>query len=155
VPARPRSSCRRRAVLGAALALAVAGCGGAQPKSDEQLVTDTLRQFLHAQAGGETQAACALLSPAGERALNRLVAREAEGIGAISPTCEQSIGLVRATAGARVLKALDGARVSAVRVHGSRASATIVDGTAFARQRVTLSKTADGWRIDAVPGLEP
>lgn len=54
-------------------AVAVGGCGGSDKPSDQQLVTEVMHSYLGAQAAGDGQAACALLTAGPHRQLIALV----------------------------------------------------------------------------------
>jgi hypothetical protein len=144
-----------RHVLAAGCLIAVvAGCGGGQkPPSDEQQVTTALRSFLRAQADGDAQKACALLTAGAQSKLVAVVARRAQGLGAAPRTCDEAVGLVRAVAPQALLRAFRDARVQRVVVHDRAATARVVDGPSFPAQRVALARSDGGWQISAVPSL--
>jgi hypothetical protein len=135
------------------LAAAQVGCGGKDKSpSDKAQVVTVLQSFLKAQTGGDGQAACPLLTAAGQNKLVTLVAEQAPSLGT-RPTCEDAVGLIRAVAPPALLKALGTARVEHVRVTGDTATADVVDGAAFPTQHVVLRKADATWRINDVPGL--
>lgn len=135
---------RRRGATAVArmLATAVLGaCGGGHRKSDQQaIVTQAPHSYLRAQAAGDGQAACGRLTAAGQRQLIALVVKAAKGLMTTQPSCEEAVGLVRALAGAKLLSALESARIESVRVSGARPTAEIVDGAQFQPGQVTLAK---------------
>jgi hypothetical protein len=145
----PRRSLAAACAAGAALA----GCGGGQPPSQSERVTTVVRSFLTAQADGDGEAACALLTPAAQQRLVAVVARRAAGLGAAPGSCAEAVGLVRAVAPAKLLTAIRRAHVQRVAVQGDRATATVVDGQAFPAQRAVLEQRDGAWRIAAVPSL--
>ena len=134
-------------------ALAVTGCGGGQAPSDPQQVTQALRSYLRAQTNGDGMSACALLTDAAQQQLIAAVVNAAKGALPTRPSCADAVGLVRAVAGSDFLRALSSARIERVQVRGARASADVIDGTQFERQRVSLQKTGGLWRIAGVPAL--
>ena len=145
---------RSGAVVACAFAaVAVGGCGGGHKQSDRQLITQTLRSYLRAQATGDGYAACALLTAGGRQQLIAVVVKAGKGLITTRPTCEDAVGLIRAVAGAQLLKALGSARIERVHVDGARATATIADGNEFSPQQVALEKAGTTWKIAGVPGL--
>jgi hypothetical protein len=129
------------------------GCGGGQRPSDRQLVTQALRSYLHAQAAGDGQAACAVLTAVGQKELIALVMKAGKRLITTRPSCQDAVGLVRAVAGSNLLSALSSARIEHVQVSGVSASAEVVDGTGFPPQHVLLEKAGTAWKIAGVPGL--
>jgi hypothetical protein len=135
------------------LAAPAGGCGGGHPQSDQQLITQALRSYLRAQAGGDGQAACALLTSAAQSQLIGLVVRQSKGLLMTRPSCEEAVGLVATVAPQKLLGALASARIERVQVSGARASAEVVDGTQFPPQQVSLDKLGRSWKVSGVPGL--
>jgi hypothetical protein len=134
-------------------AVIVGGCGGGHRPSDRQLITQALHSYLRAQAAGDGQAACALLTEGVQRQLIALVVKAGKGLITTQPTCADAVGLVRAVAGAQLLAALGSARIQSVQVSGARATANVVDGSQFQPQQVALEKAGASWKIAGVPGL--
>lgn len=139
-------------VLACVLGVAVAGCGGSPAPSAQQQVTQVLHSYLTAQAAGDGQTACALLTPAAQSQLIAAVVKAGKGLLSATTSCQDAVGLVRAVAGARALAALNSARIEQVQVHGDSATAEVAGGTVFGRQQVRLVKSST-WMIDGVPGL--
>ena len=135
-----------------ALALAVAGCGAARRQSGQQQVAQVLRSYLRAQAAGDGQSACALLTASGQSQLIALVVNAGQGLITTRPSCQDAVGLVSAVAGSRLLNALRSAQIENVQVRGAQASAVVVVDMQPA-QRVSLEKTGTAWKIAGVPGL--
>jgi hypothetical protein len=133
--------------------LAVGGCGAGHRQSDRQLISQTPRSYLRAQAAGDRETACVLLSAGGQRQLNALVVKVAKGLVTSRPSCVDAAGLVRAVAGSQPVSALRSARIERVPVRGARATAEVMDGTQFAPQRVSLQKAGASWSIAGVPAL--
>jgi hypothetical protein len=134
-----------------ALALAApAGCGKA---SDAQLISSMLRSYLRAQAFGDGVTACPLLTVAARRQLVALVVKASGGRVASGLSCENAFVLIQAVADAKVLQALEHARVERVRVTGGRATAAVVDGSQLRPQQVSLEKVGGSWKIAGAPGL--
>lgn len=146
-------------LLGPAIILAVAagGCGGSsatsQQQSTKQSVTQTVRSYIAAQAGGDGQAACALLTSSGQQELISLVTKASKGALPITPSCADAVTLIRTFAGATIIDALQHSQVGNVQVNGDRATAQVVDGSAFSAQQVALQKVGGAWKIASVPGL--
>jgi len=136
------------------LAIAVSACGGGHAVSAQQQVSAVLHSYLRAQAAGDGQAACALLTASGQQQLIALVVKEAKGLLSTRPSCQDAVGLIRAVAGAKLLDALSGAQVEQVQIHGQQASAIVADGLEFPPQRVTLQKAGGAWKISGVPGIK-
>jgi hypothetical protein len=147
---------RTHPVLAAAAALAATaapvGCGGAKASDTEQ-VTQTIRTYLEAQAGGDGQRACPQLAPTAQRQLVAVTVKLAKGLAGTGIACEQAVSLIHGAAGARVLRGLASARVADVKISGGHASADVLDGTQVPRQRVLLEKIDSTWKITEVPGL--
>lgn len=143
---------RTSAIAGLLAGIAV-GCGATHGPSEQQQVSQVLRSYLHAQVEGDGTAACALLTPGGQRELVNLVVRSANGLIPVRPSCPEAVVLVRAVAGASLLSALGSARIERVPVTGSRADAVVADGTRFPPQHVVLEKVGGSWKIASVPGL--
>ena len=133
--------------------MAVGGCGGGHRPSDQQLITQALHSYLRAQASGEGQAACALLSVGAQQQLIGLVVKAGKGLITTRPSCQDAVGLVRAVAGARLLSALENARIEQIRVSGAHATAEVLDGTQFQPQQAILEKAGTTWKIAGVPGV--
>jgi hypothetical protein len=138
-------------------AAALGACGAshhaATGPSDQEQITQVLRSYISAQTQGDGHTACPLLTAAGQRQLQALVVKQAKGLLAVTPSCQDAVGLVHTFAGAKLLSALGSARIERVTVHGTDATAEIVDGTTFAPQTVSLMKLAGAWRIAGVPNL--
>ncbi len=139
-------------VAAGVLSLVGAGCGGSSAPSAEQQVKQVLHNYLTAQAGGDGQTACALLTPTAQSQLVSAVVKAGKGLLSATTSCPDAVGLVRAVAGAQVLAALNGAQIGQVNVHGNSATAEVTGGTVFGRQQVRLVKSST-WMIDGVPGL--
>jgi hypothetical protein len=135
----------------------IAACGsshgGSQRPSDEQQIAQVVRSYLTAQTQGDGQTACSLLTSGGQRQLEALVVKRANGLISSQPSCTDAVSLVHSFAGSKLLNALSTARVERVEVNGGQATARVADGTAFAAQTVSLAKVGDAWRIAGVPGL--
>jgi rhodanese-related sulfurtransferase len=68
--------CRGPTVVACMLAaVAVRGYGGSHEPSDQQMVTEVLHSYLGAQASGDGQAACALLTADAQRQLIALIVK--------------------------------------------------------------------------------
>ena len=142
-----------RAVCAAcALAVLAAGCGAAHRQSDVERVTQVLQSYLRAQAAGDGQAACALLTASGQNQLSALVIKAGKGLIKTRPSCQDAVGLVRAVAGQQLLDALKSAEIDNVQVRGAQAGAVVVVDMRPG-QKVSLEKTSAGWKIAGVPGL--
>jgi len=115
-------------------------------------VTTTIASYLAAQVGGDGTAACALLSPSGQRQLIGLVAKASQGL-VTQPTCEDAVGLVRTAATPAQLTALERASVSGVVVSGDRATADVAAGSGLPSGSVTLVRDGSDWLISGVPAL--
>jgi hypothetical protein len=141
-------------IVAALCALALAGCGGgdSEPQSDSAKVTTTIESYLAAQVSGDGTAACALLSPAGQRQLIGLVAKASQGL-VTQPTCEDAVSLVRTAATPAQLAAVGHAEVSNVVVSGDRATADVGAGAALPSGSVTLVRDGSDWLISGVPAL--
>ena len=134
----------------------VGACGSSHTSSTasgEQQITDVVRSYLTAQTQGDGKTACSLLTPDGQRQLEALVVKRANGLIASRPSCTDAVSLVHSFAGSKLLNALSTARVARVKVNGDNATAQVVDGTAFAPQTVSLAKVGGAWRIAGVPGV--
>jgi hypothetical protein len=149
----PRTRRARGLVLACVAVATLGGCGEGHAKSDEQQVTQTLKSYLRAQAAGDGQAACGVLSHGAQQQLISLVVEAAKGLITVRPSCQDAVGLVRPLAGAQLLAALENAQVKNVQVHGARATAELLDGTEFHPQQVALEKAGTAWRINGVPSL--
>ena len=158
---RARGARLRRRMSASVLTLVLlTACGSAHKPanephkpSDEQLVAQTLRSYLTAQAKGDGQAACALLTPGAQQQLVALVVKQAKGLITTRPSCVDAVHLVGEVAGARFLSAVANARIERVHVSGAAASAEVADGSEFAPQHVTLTKVGSAWLIAGVPKL--
>ncbi len=141
-------------LAGTLTAAALASCGGAHKKpSDAQQIKQALRSYIRAQAAGDGQTACALLTAGAQQQLITLVVKASKGLVTTRPSCVDAVGLVRAAAGQQLLGALDSARIEHVDVTGASASAEVVDGGQFPPQRVSLLRSHAAWRVAGVPGL--
>lgn len=151
---RPRSWTQLLRAVGAAsvVAMVAAGCGGANKPTDQQQIEQVLHSYLSAQATGDGQAACALLSPSGQSELITLVMTQAKGLVTTRPSCQDAVGLIRTFAGQSLMSALQNATIRQVQVAGSTGSAEVIVATQAA-QRVTLEKSGTAWKISGVPGL--
>jgi hypothetical protein len=153
-----RSARASQTLVAACLAGLVLGAcgsshGGSHRPTDEQQIGQVVRSYLSAQTQGDGQTACSLLTPGGQRQLEALVVKRANGLIPSQPSCTDAVSLVHSFAGSKLLKALNSARVGRVKVHGETATAQVADGTVFAPQTVSLTKGAGVWRIAGVPGL--
>ena len=139
----------------AIVAIAAAGCGSSRMATpgEQQQVTQVLRSYLRAQTSGDGQTACSLLSNTAQRQLEALVLQAGKGLLRAPPSCQDAVGLVRAVGGAKLLNGLANAQISRVRVQGDKATAQVVDGTAFSPQQVSLQRSGSSWRITGVPAL--
>ncbi|HWK19126.1 MAG TPA: hypothetical protein VNR66_16895 [Solirubrobacteraceae bacterium] len=152
IATRPRILLAASVAVGV-LSLAAAGCGSSSSApSAEQQVKQVLHNYLSAQASGDGQTACALLTPTAQSQLVGAVVKAGKGLLSATTSCSDAVGLVRAVAGAQVLAALKAAKIGQVQVHGSSATAEVTGGTVFGRQQVRLVKSST-WMIDGVPGL--
>ena len=155
----PRPRRNRERVFASLLTVAlVAGCGGAHKQqqvtqSDQQLVTQALRSYLHAQATGDGQTSCSLLTAGAQQQLIALVVKDAQGLITTKPSCVDAVRLVSEVAATPLLSALENAQIERVKVNGNTASAEVVDGTEFPPQQVALTKVGTAWSIAAVPQL--
>jgi hypothetical protein len=116
-------------------------------------VTGTLQTFLRAQADGNGERGCGVLTPAAQRQLVAFVTGRAKGLGVAPASCADAAALVHVVAPAALLTALRTARIGPVVVRGDAATATVSDGSQFPPQRVVLAKTGGDWRIARVPSL--
>ena len=150
-----RATRHARTAAAAILAVAVAGCGSSRTPAptEQQQVKQVLRSYLRAQTSGDGQTACSLLSNAAQRQLEALVLQAGKGLLRAPPSCQDAVGLVRAVGGAKLLNGLANAQISRVRVQGDKATAQVVDGTAFSPQQVSLQRSGSSWRITGVPAL--
>jgi hypothetical protein len=139
------------------LGITLGACGGSHgashAASNEQQISQAVRSYLNAQTQGDGQAACSLLTPGGQRQLEALVVKRANGLVPSQPSCTDAVSLVHSFAGSKLLNALSTARVGGIKLSGDTATALVADGTVFAPQTVSLVKEAGAWRIAAVPGL--
>ena len=108
---------------------------GGGPDDDERAVVRTVRAYLVAIARGDGPQACAQLTPEGQRAVERKVARAAPETKG-SP-CDASIVLYQST----YHRAAGGVRVTDVRVAGDRAKAVAL------HQAASLVKHGRTWLI--------
>jgi hypothetical protein len=136
----------RRWVAGAALALALAGCGDSEPTDEEQVRT-TLTAFSRATAAKDYQTLCdRLLAPS-------LIA----DLKKIGLPCE--IALEQGLRDVKQPRLI----VGAVTVNGKRATAEVrssAEGQAPSKDTVELVRTDKGWRISSLatpsePGPAP
>jgi hypothetical protein len=152
---RPRSARRPLAAAGLAT-LALAACGGSSHPASEQpaaQIKQVVQSYLSAQASGDGQAACALLTAGGQAKLENLIVTASNGLVKTRPSCADAVSLVSTVAGPTVMKALNDARIESIQVHGNQATAKVVDGGAFPAQQVTLDKSGETWQISGIPTL--
>jgi len=137
--------------------LMLGACGSSHRAShgatDEQQIGQVVRSYLSAQTQGDGQTACSLLTPGGQRQLEALVVKRANGLITAQPSCADAVSLVHSFAGSKLLNALSTARVGQVKVNGDNATAQVADGAVFTPQTVSLAKVGTAWRIAGVPGL--
>jgi hypothetical protein len=128
-----------------AAVLALAGCGGGESASGD--VESTAEEYVHAFATGDPARACELLTPL---ARQRFVQRARAAVGAAD--CGGAVRRLRAAAGPAAMNALGEARVSDVKVAGSRATATLTSGSGL--RVVRFVKRGGEWRLADVPGAQ-
>jgi hypothetical protein len=150
---RLQASAPKLCLAAGVIATVLAGCGGSAAPSNRQQITSVLHSYLHAQADGDGQTACGLLSSSAQNELSTLVVKNSNGLVKSPPSCQDAVGLVRVVAGSTLLGALRAAQVERVEVNGTQATAQIVDGGEFPPQTVTLEKIGSAWKISGVPGL--
>lgn len=127
---------RTPVALTAVVALALSGCGDADPPSDETQVRGAVDDYSAAVRGDQPQKACDVLVTRSQ------LSRSAESRERDRERCRGRVSGGRLSAG----QALGEARVEAVRVRGRRAVARIAGG-----ERIELRRLDGGWRILA-PG---
>ena len=152
---RPRSAGPRLAA-GCLATLALAACGGSSHPPAEQPATQikqVVRSYLSALSSGDGQAACALLTAAGQAKLENLIVSASNGLVKTRPSCADAVSLVSTVAGPTLMNALSGARIESIQVNGNQATAKVVDGGAFPAQQVTLEKSGGTWQISGIPTL--
>ena len=118
---------RAPAAIFSAAALALGGCGGSDPQSDEDQVRGAIASYQEALTGGEPEKVCDLLVTAGgtlppDRCRKRMA----------RPPNVVAVGLPL--------------KVRSVRVRGAKATAALENS-----ERVRLRRVDGGWRIVA-PG---
>jgi ketosteroid isomerase-like protein len=134
------------AVLAAAAALALAGCGGGQ--SDKQKIESTITSYYKAFGSGDMKAACSHLTADAVKLL------ESAG----RAKCPQVLATaLKRPAYARIAPKLKDVRVTGVKVSGANASATAqlpgagANGTAV-NTSVPLTKQGGDWKIVSTAG---
>ena len=132
----------------AAVAAALAGCGGGGEKSkpDPQAAADAVTGFTTAFAAGDGAKACSLLTSAAASAFAKR-AQTATG----ARDCPTSIERVHDLVGSSVTEPLSKATVGQVKVTGDTATTTV---TASGHSTtVTLTKQDGAWKLNGVPGI--
>lgn len=123
----------------------MAGCGGADKKSDQQQVAAAVTDFAHAFGKGDGGKACDLLTPG---ARDAFVSRISALVG--TRDCAEAIGKLPAVAGANVTAPFQTATVDQVKVTGESATARLT--AAGHSAPVRLQKRDGDWLLTAVPG---
>jgi hypothetical protein len=152
---RPRSASPRLAAACLAT-LALSACGGSShPASAEPTtqIKQVVRSYLNAQAAGDGQAACALLTAGAQTKLEDLIVSASNGLVKTRPSCADAVSLASTVAGPTLMKALSDARIERIEVQGNQATAQVVDGGQFPAQKVTLEKSGDTWQVSGIPTL--
>jgi hypothetical protein len=128
-----------------AAALIAAGCGGGAPPSPEAAGA-AVTGFSKAFGAGDGAKACGLLTSAAQAAF-------AKRVQALAPTsdCPTAIKRVHDAAGPQVTRALAAAKVSAVKVNGNSATATLT--AAGHSTSVGLTRQDGSWKLTGVPGI--
>jgi hypothetical protein len=132
-----------------ALALAPVGCGGnggGTAKPDPQAVRAAVTGFTSAFGSGDGKAGCDLLTSAARAAFVKRV-QPLTG----TADCAAAIQRVHDAAGAQVTGAYAQAKVGAVKVTGSTATAKLTAGGATTQ--VKLAKEGGRWKLASVPGI--
>jgi ketosteroid isomerase-like protein len=131
-----------------ALALVATGCGGGgdSAKSDPDAARAAVTDFAKAFGAGDGKRACALLTSAGRTAFLKRVK-----VLTSTSDCPTAIKRVHDAAGGQVTQAFAQAKVSAVTVKGSSASAQLT-ATGHSTD-VALAKEGGSWKLTSVPGL--
>ena len=136
----------RRAVAAlAALAVAVAGCGGSDDETGA--VRAAVRAYLDAFVAGNGARTCSLMTP-------RTQAEFVKGARPLARTddCARAVIAVRRAAGTRAIDAMRDARISNVKVDGLTATAVL---TASSGQSIaTLAKERGRWRVSSTVGAK-
>ncbi len=96
----PRGSETLVAVCLAGLVLGACGSshGGSHHPTDEQQIGQVVRSYLSAQTQGDGQTACSLLTPGGQRKLEAMVVRRANGLIPSQLSCTDAVSLVHSFA---------------------------------------------------------
>jgi hypothetical protein len=152
---RTTSATRRAAAAastGLALALGAAGCGGGS--GDEQAAKQSLQHFLGAIARGDGNAACALVTPAGQQALARQIAAATRSTHTVN--CQVILTETAKLLTPQFKQALQTAQVSKVTINGSTATVRSQDvrspkgslaGILPATAPTKLAKVGGVWKI--------
>jgi hypothetical protein len=138
-----------RTICFVAAALLV-GCGSAGPKSDPEQISQLLKDAANAVAGRDGGKACGYLTP---EAQQQVVALGAAFGGS---DCASIVNLATATLAPLDRKQIEDAQPQNVIVNGTTATAEIALPSPTDQRppvRVTLAKTADGWRIASLANL--
>jgi hypothetical protein len=152
-----RRSAFPRLASGCLAALALAACGGSSHPPSEQSATQikqVARSYLNAQAAGDGEAACALLTAAAQSKLENLVVSLSNGLVKTQPSCADAVRLVSTVAGQTLMKQLSNAQIEHIKVNGNQATAqVVVGGGQVPPQQVTLERVHDTWQISGIPTL--
>lgn len=140
-----RSRVRSASLTSLALAVLVAGCGGGSKGSDREQVRSSVTDYAHAFGDGDGKKACSQLTAAAQASF---VTR----VSALTGTrdCAQAIDKLHAVAGAAITGPFQDAKVTAVKITGDSATATLSAGGGSTT--VPLSKQGGEWKITRVPG---
>jgi hypothetical protein len=153
----------RARLLGVAVALSLAGCGGSRDGRFQDPEAEAAAAVLRAQAAavaaGDGDEACSFFSPRGRAELEATASRrpelQATGCAAV---VEEIAGQLPAVA----IDALTAPVISSVRVRGRRADATVeppadlkelalAAGFTDVVADVRLVKLGGDWKVDAIP----
>jgi hypothetical protein len=133
---------RRAALAGAAIAAALAGCGGGD---DRGAVRSTVQGYIDAFVKGDGATTCSLMT-----AKTREEFVKATRPLSNTDDCAQATGAVRVAAGDKAVEAMRHAKLSDVKVHGDSATVKL---TARGGQSVaTLTKQDGDWKVSSAPG---
>jgi hypothetical protein len=138
------------ASLPAVLGLVTAGCG-LVAGGDERDVKAALSAYVQAAAQGNGRQACAYLTPALRRRVDRLArSRHAGGCGAqLGTRLRYRLQTLPAAVRSEVMDGIADTGNVDVSVTGDRARATLrVPGDHLTETHATLVRTPDGWRIE-------
>jgi hypothetical protein len=128
----------------------LAGCGGGAPKSDPDQISALLKDAARAVANRDGGKACGYLTPQAQQQVVSLAATFGGG------DCASVVKLATATLAPLDRKQVEDAQPQNIVVNGATATAEVALPSATDQRvpvRLTLQKTADGWRIASLANL--